>query len=398
MENPDLLKDRFKEFRACVIIPTYNNAATLANVIRDVANYTNDIIVVNDGSTDGTKKIIESFPFLQSLSFEKNAGKGMAMRKGFEYGASKGYEFAITIDSDGQHFAKDLPKFINELEKDKNAIIIGERDLNQAAVPGKSSFGNKFSNFWFKVETGITIEDTQSGYRLYPLIPLKEIRFRTLKYEFEIEVLVLAAWKGVNIKSVPVSVYYPPAQERISHFRPLKDTVRISVLNTTLVLITFFYIRPRNFFRLLFDKEKGKEYVNKYLLQINQPDYIKAISVGFGVFMGIVPIWGFQLIVAISLSILFKLNKALVILAAHVSFAPLIPLIIYLSYKTGAYWMGENAVYMRFSWRISLSVIKRNAEQYLLGSITLAIVSGIISGLVTLLLLKVFKKKTVPAG
>ena len=79
MENPDLLKDRFKEFRACVIIPTYNNAATLADVIRDVANYTNDIIVVNDGSTDGTKKIIESFSFLQSLSFEKNAGKGMAV-------------------------------------------------------------------------------------------------------------------------------------------------------------------------------------------------------------------------------------------------------------------------------------------------------------------------------
>jgi len=398
MENPDLLKDRFKEFRACVIIPTYNNAATLAEVIRDVANYTDDIIVVNDGSTDGTKKIIESFSFLHSVSFEKNAGKGWAMRKGFEYAVSKGYEFAITIDSDGQHYAKDLPKFINELEKDKNAIIIGERDLNQDAVPGKSSFGNKFSNFWFKVETGITIEDTQSGYRLYPLIPLKEIRFRTLKYEFEIEVLVLAAWKGVNIKSVPVSVYYPPAAERISHFRPLKDTLRISILNTTLVLITFFYIRPRNFFRLLFDKEKGRQYVNKYLLQTNQSDHIKAISVGFGVFMGIVPIWGFQLIVAISLSILFKLNKALVILAAHVSFAPLIPLIIYLSYKTGAYWMGENAVYMQFSWRISLSVIKRNAEQYLLGSITLAAVSGIISGLITLLLLKVFKKKTVSVG
>jgi uncharacterized protein (DUF2062 family) len=104
------------------------------------------------------------------------------------------------------------------------------------------------------------------------------------------------------------------------------------------------------------------------------------------------------LIVAISLSILFKLNKALVILAAHVSFAPLIPVIIYLSYKTGAFWMGENSVYMRFSWHVSLSVIKRNAEQYLLGSITLAISSGIISGLLTLLLLKVFRKKTVPAG
>lgn len=398
MGTPDLQKEKFKHFHACVIIPTYNNAATIAKVISDVSNYTDDIIVVNDGSTDGTKNIIQGFPFLQIVSYEKNAGKGWALRKGFEYAISKGYEFAVSIDSDGQHYAKDLPKFIWELEKHKHTIIIGERDLNQANVPGKSSFGNKFSNFWFKVETGITIEDTQSGFRLYPLMPLKDIRFRTRKYEFEIEVLVRAAWKGVNIKSIPVSVYYPPANERISHFRPLKDTVRISILNTLLVLMTFLYIRPRNFFRLITDKEKGKQYISKYLLQINQPDHIKAISVGFGVFMGIVPIWGFQLIVAIALSILFKLNKALVILAAHISFAPLIPLIIFLSYKTGAYWMGESAMHMRFSWRISLAVIKRNAEQYLLGSLTLAVVAGIIGGLLTLLLLKLFKKKTMPAN
>ena len=387
------MKDRFKQNRACVIIPTYNNAATLANVINDVANYTDDIIVVNDGSSDGTKNIIESFSDVQCLSYGKNVGKGWALRKGFNYAVGRGYEFAITIDSDGQHYAKDIVKFIDELEKHKHTIIIGERDLNQATVPGKSSFGNKFSNFWFKVETGITLEDTQSGFRLYPLLPLNNIRFRTRKFEFEIEVLVRAAWKGLNIKSIPVSVYYPPPNERISHFRPFKDTVRISILNTLLVLMTFLYIRPRNFFRLVSDKEKGREYVSKYLLQTNQPDHIKAISVGFGMFMGIVPIWGFQLIVAISLAILFRLNKAFVILAAHISFAPLIPFIIYLSYKAGAYWMGENAVHVKYSWRITLSVIKRNAEQYILGSFTLAIVAGIIGGMLTLLLLKLIKRK-----
>ncbi|HXB43246.1 MAG TPA: DUF2062 domain-containing protein [Puia sp.] len=392
--TPDLQKQRFKALHACVIIPTYNNEATLERVINDVANYTDDIIIVNDGSTDSTRNIIRSFPAVQCVCYEKNVGKGWALRKGFAFAITKGYEFAITIDSDGQHYAKDLPKFIDELEKHKHTIIIGERDLDQSNVPVKSSFGNKFSNFWFKVETGITIEDTQSGLRLYPLAPLKDIRFRTRKYEFEIEVLVRAAWKGVNIRSIPVSVYYPPVDERISHFRPFLDTVRISILNTLLVLMTFLYIRPRNFFRLISDKEKGKQYISKYLLQVNQPDHIKAISVAFGVFMGIVPIWGFQLIVAISLSILFKLNKALVILAAHVSFAPLIPLIIYLSYKTGTYWMGESAVHMRFSWHISLSAIKRNAEQYLLGSLTLAILAGIVSGLLTLLLLKLFKKKS----
>jgi glycosyltransferase involved in cell wall biosynthesis len=394
MESTGLLKERFRLHRVCVIVPTYNNAATIANVITDVANYTDDIIVVNDGSTDETKNIIQSLPFLQIVSYDKNVGKGWALRKGFTYALRRGYEFAITIDSDGQHYAKDLGKFIDGLEKDKNAIIIGERDLNQTNVPGKSSFGNKFSNFWFKVETGITLEDTQSGYRLYPLLPLKNIRFRTRKYEFEIEVLVRAAWKGVNIKSIPVSVYYPPAEERVSHFRPLKDTVRISILNTLLVLEAFLYIKPRDFFRLLFDKEKGREFVSKYLLESSQPDYIKAISVGFGMFMGIIPIWGFQLITAIALAVLFRLNKALVILAAHISFAPLIPFIIYLSYKTGSWWMGESAVHMKYSWRITLTSIKQNAEQYIAGSIILAIIAGATGWLLTLVLLKLLKRKS----
>jgi uncharacterized protein (DUF2062 family) len=142
----------------------------------------------------------------------------------------------------------------------------------------------------------------------------------------------------------------------------------------------------------LFDKEKSKEFVSKYLLESSQPDHIKAISVGFGMFMGIIPIWGFQLITAISLAILFRLNKALVILAAHISFAPLIPFIIYLSYKAGGWWMGDNAVYMKYSWRITLSSIKQNAEQYFSGSIILALIAGITGWLLTLILLKLLKR------
>jgi glycosyltransferase involved in cell wall biosynthesis len=393
--NDDLLRQQFDKLHACVIIPTYNNAASLAGVISDVAAYTHNIIVVNDGSTDDTKNIFQLFSFVQSVSYEKNTGKGWALRKGLKFATEKGYEFAITIDADGQHFAKDLVVFINKLESVKDAIIIGARNMDQSSVPGKSSFGNRFSNFWFKVETGITVPDTQSGYRLYPLLLLKNISFITRKYEFEIEVLVRAAWKGVKVESVPVSVYYPPASERVSHFRPFKDFTRISILNTFLVLITFLYIKPRDFFRAIFNKEKGKEYINKHLLQIDQPDHIKALSVGFGVFMGIVPIWGFQLIVAISLSILFKLNKALVILAAHISIIPMIPVIIFLSYKAGAYWMGTNAMHIEFSRHITLMSIKKNFEQYLYGSITLAIGAGILSGLVTFLLLKLFKRKPV---
>lgn len=387
MEKADVLK-------VCVIIPTYNNASTLAGVIEDVAGYSNHIIVVNDGSTDNTAEIILRFPSVQFISYSKNVGKGWALRQAFKYAADKGYHYSITIDSDGQHFAKDIPLFIDKIETIPNSIIIGARNMGQASVPGGSSFGNKFSNFWFKVETGVNCPDTQSGYRLYPLLPLNKIHFITRKYEFEIEVLVRAAWKGIKVESVPVTVYYAPKNERVSHFRPFKDFFRISILNTVLVFISFLYIRPRNFLRILFNKEKLRKLLDDHLFNPHHSSELKSVSVAFGVFMGIIPIWGFQLLAAIFLAVLFKLNKPLVIVAANISIPPMIPFIIYGSYKMGAFWMGANAMQISFSRSITLESIKNNLVQYIYGSITLAIIAGIIFGMLTFIFLKLTGKKT----
>lgn len=392
------VKESFDELKACVIIPTYNNAATLASVISDVAEYTDHIIVVNDGSTDETLEVVQNFAWVQLVSYPNNRGKGRALRTAFQYAVLHHYEYAITIDSDGQHFAKDLPVFMEQLKDTKDAIIIGSRNMDQASVPGKSSFGHKFSNFWFRVETGINCPDTQSGYRLYPLLLLKDIYFITRKYEFEIEVLVRAAWKGVKVISVPVSVYYPPKEERVSHFRPFRDFTRISVLNTVLVLITFFYIKPRDFFRSLSEKKKLKQLLYNELYSPHQTAQLKACSIAFGVFMGIVPIWGFQLVVAIFLAIIWKLNKLLVILAANISIPPMIPLIIFASYKAGAPWMGDHAGALKFDRSISVSSIQQNLQQYIFGSITLAVLAGLAAGLFTFILLKLFRSKTIPNG
>ena len=171
MTGADSFAEPFNVHRACVIIPTYNNAATLGRVIEDVALFTHNIVVVNDGSTDNTIDIVQGFAFVKLITYDQNVGKGWALRKAFSYAFEAGYQFAISIDSDGQHFASDLPVFLNKLAETPNAVIIGSRNMNQASVPGGSSFGHKFSNFWFKVETGISCPDTQSGYRLYPLAP-----------------------------------------------------------------------------------------------------------------------------------------------------------------------------------------------------------------------------------
>jgi uncharacterized protein (DUF2062 family) len=265
--------------------------------------------------------------------------------------------------------------------------------MNQASVPGKSSFGNNFSNFWFRVETGYRMPDTQSGYRLYPLHLLQNMKWVTRKYEFEIEVLVRAAWKGIPVRSVPVTVYYAPKEIRVSHFRPFKDFTRISILNTALVLIAFLWVKPVHFFRMLFRKNGLKLALRNQLFNPAESDLLKSISISFGVFMGIVPIWGFQLLVAIFLAVLLKLNKALVIIAANISIPPMIPLIIFGSYQMGAWWMGGRSLQLDFSRDINLQSIRANLEQYIYGSITLAIIAGLLAGIISFVVLRISKRR-----
>jgi glycosyltransferase involved in cell wall biosynthesis len=251
-------RETFKQKKVCVLVPTYNNERTLGKVLSSLLAFTNQIIVVNDGSTDGTLTVLQQFPQINLVSYSQNKGKGYALRTGFRHAVKSGYNYAITIDSDGQHFADDLHKFLGKLEDHPAAIIIGARNMDQASVPGKSSFGNKFSNFWFWVETGLKMSDTQSGYRLYPVKLMSNTKFVTRKFEFEIEVLVMSAWRGIEITEVPVRVFYADKESRISHFRPFKDFTRISILNTFLVTIALFYIKPRDFFRGIKKKNSGK--------------------------------------------------------------------------------------------------------------------------------------------
>jgi len=379
----------------CVLIPTYNNAKTLKPLLEELLPFGLAIIVINDGSTDETENVLSQFAGLNRLTVSPNRGKGFALRRGFKEAVDRGFSHAISIDSDGQHYTKDLTVFIEGMKKNPGALIIGARNMDQSAVPTKSSFGNRFSNFWYKVETGIHLSDTQSGYRLYPLSELQKIRFLTNRFEFEIEVIVRAAWNGISVMNLPISVYYPPPDKRISHFRPFTDFTRISILNTVLVCIALFYIKPRDLFRRLFLQNQWKEVFIDELFDPAQTEMRKSVSVGFGIFMGILPIWGFQLVTAIFLAVLFRLNKGLVIVSAHISVLPMIPLIIYCSYRFGAIWVADAGVPISMTKSMSLSAIRYNFKQYLVGSISLAVITGIFAGLITYAILKIFSKKQV---
>ncbi len=382
----------FDKYAACVLIPTYNNAGTLEAVLQSVLQYTGHIIVINDGSTDDTTDILDRFPAIRSVSYQPNRGKGFALRTGLREAAKTGYAYAIVMDSDGQHYAHDLPRFLEKLEEVPGALIVGARNMEVDNVPVKSSFGNRFSNFWFWVNTGIRLSDTQSGYRLYPLKPLAGKKYVTRKYEFEIEVLVRAAWGGVPVVSVPVSVYYPPEEERVSHFRPFKDFTRISLLNTVLVLIAVLYIKPRDFIRMLFSREGWKRIFRAIFVHPEESNMRKAVSVGFGVFMGIVPVWGFQLAIGIPLALLFRLNKALFLLAANISIFPITPFWLMASIFTGKWLLGETTWLIR--WQdISVERVAREGVAFFLGGTVLAIALGSIVFLLTYVILSLTRKR-----
>jgi len=387
------LQDTFEALQCCVIIPTYNNAKTLRRVVDGVLHYTNNIIVVNDGATDETAKILEDYPQIITLKIETNKGKGNALKTGFRFAIFEDYKYAITIDSDGQHFPKDLPLFIKALqaEESKEILLIGSRNMTQSGVPKGSSFGNKFSNFWFWFVTGRKLEDTQSGYRLYPLEVVKNLKLFTTKFEYEIEIIVKSSWRDVTVKNIPINVLYDE-RERVTHFRPYRDFARISLLNTWLVLVALFVIKPRDVIRK-FKKKGFRRFLKEDVLSSDDSPKKKALSMALGVFLGFSPFWGFHNVLAISLPIVFKLNKAISFAFSQISFLPFIPFILYASNETGNLVLGRESSYNLEEIEHNFNIME-HLETYIVGSLVLSTVSAIVIGFLGYTLLILFQKTT----
>ncbi len=392
MPNNNNIQQKISDLKVCVLIPTYNNDRTLKRVVDGVLEYTKHLIIVNDGATDKTSQILKEYTQLEQIRIPKNKGKGNALRVGFKLAEELGYHYAITIDSDGQHFPEDILVFIEELElsETKNVLLIGARNMEQDGVPKKSSFGHKFSNFWYRLETGIDLSDTQSGYRLYPLKEINKIKFYTTKFEFEIENIVKAAWRGITVKNVPIKVLYDES-ERVSHFRPIKDFARISVLNTWFVLVTFLYIKPRNLYRR-FKKKGFKKFFTEDLLGSKNSPIKKAKSIALGVFIGLTPLWGFHTVIVIFLAIFLKLNKAIAFAFSNVSIPPFIPFIVLFGLQTGALVLGQENSFSIEDFNGDFELLK-SLKTYIVGSFVFAIGASIISGGIGYFTLILFQRK-----
>ncbi|MCB0426610.1 MAG: DUF2062 domain-containing protein [Mangrovimonas sp.] len=385
------IKNQIEQHKVCIVIPTYNNERTLKQVIDGVLNYSNHVLVINDGSTDSTKSILSTYSNIHQIHLEKNQGKGNALRQGFKQAVLLGYRFVITIDSDGQHFPEDIPVFLEafEAEKEDKLLLIGARNMTQDGVPKKSSFGNNFSNFWYWVETGIKLSDTQSGFRLYPVHSLKDLTFYTRKFEFEIEVIVRAAWNDVVVKNVPIQVHYDQ-EDRISHFRPFKDFTRISILNTCLVTITFLYIKPLNFLKSL--KRKGfRRFLTEDFLHNHDSPRKKALSIALGIFIGLSPLWGFHTLLVIFLAMVLRLNKVIAFAFSNISIPPMIPFILYASTLMGNFVLGQQMEYSFSDFTQNFEFYK-NLRTYIIGSFSLAIIAAVCFGILGYITFKIFNR------
>jgi predicted LPLAT superfamily acyltransferase len=302
--------------RFAVCIPVYNNPLTIVEVIEQTLAATHfPILVIDDGSEVPVEKLYLEIHKVQNdrlefIRHEKNLGKGLALQTAFKAALGKSYTHLVALDGDGQHDPQDIQRLVDCSIKNPWSLIVGDRDMQTENVPGSSTFGKKFSNFWVQYQTSVGVADSQSGYRLYPLFFVQNMKFYCTKYEFEIEVLIRLIWKSVSVKNVTVKVKYFPPETRVSHFNKLRDNFRITLLNIALTVAS--------------------------LLREQTSPIKSALAMAIGVFVGCTPLFGLHMIIVAAVAFFFRLNFVYLWIGSNISLPPFLPFLV-----VGAHYLGR---------------------------------------------------------
>jgi glycosyltransferase involved in cell wall biosynthesis len=208
--------------KVCALIPAYNEAPHVAAIARGAARYVAEVVVIDDGSTDGTDEQAARAG-VTCLRLPRNRGKATALRAGLEYAQAGGFTHVLTLDGDGQHLPEDIPSLLDAGAAD---LVIGARGFDRAGMPRSRYFSNTMGSKVASWLVGCEIRDSQSGFRLIRLERLRGVRLRSRSYEFEMELLIKLACHGCTIAHAPVRAVYHDGQSR-SKMHPVRDTVRI---------------------------------------------------------------------------------------------------------------------------------------------------------------------------
>jgi glycosyltransferase involved in cell wall biosynthesis len=235
-------------FRPCRLIPTYNNPATLRQVVEKARSHLPSVIVVDDGSTDETAEVAKALGqegLAQVHLRPKNGGKGAAVRTGFQLAEALNYTHVLQLDADDQHNTDDIPCFLEAAEQHTEALIVGHPVFDHT-VPRSRLFGREITRFCVGIETrGRFTGDALCGFRVYPLGPAMASKSKADRMDFDIEILLRMVWRGVEIRTLPTRVRYIPKEEGgVSHVRYFRDNFSISLLHFRLVCLSII-----NYFR-----------------------------------------------------------------------------------------------------------------------------------------------------
>jgi len=373
--------------KPCVVIPCFNHAGTVGAVARAALMHA-PVIVVDDGSTE----VLPELPGGTLVRLAVNGGKAAALRAGFQRARELGFTHAITMDADGQHFAEDLPKFLAAAAAQPDRLVVGVRDFYAAGCPTHRRRSNAVSTFWFRVETGVRLGDTQCGFRGYPLALVQRLQIRSSRYAYELEFMVRAAWVGTPIVALPVKCTYATTQAGPSHFRPVRDLAHITLMNIGLVLQSWCVPRA---LRVAWSggEHKGVRFAaHEFFSEHAHDPWRLSLAVGLGLFFGIVPIWGFQMVAAATVAHSLRLNKAITLLASNISIPPIAPFIFCAALVLG-HWMLTGEVLKLSPHLITKQTLLEYIWHWIIGSVVLATVVAAVGTVLAYLAATLFRRK-----
>ena len=309
------------------VIPLYNHGHTVKQVVLGCLQCGWPVLVVDDGSTDGGTQALQGLG-VDIITLPANQGKGAAILQAANWARAHGFTHLLTLDADGQHNPQDLKVLAQVAGAFPQSIIIGARRFEGPNVPASSKFGRKFAGFWVHLQTGQAVSDMQSGLRCYPVEMLRVVKCWCRRYAFEVEIVVRGLWAGFGVKEVDVSVYYPPAQKRISHFNKLADNVRLSLLNTHLTMRAMLPIPHRQYVcRGQAQQAVKRGYWEVMLENLRQKNSVtrNAFSAAWGIFCGSIALPGIRQVMLFGGAGWWNLNKILSISFEKLCIGPFVP-------------------------------------------------------------------------
>jgi len=371
--------------RVLAVVPVYDHAATLRAVVEGLLQLGLPVLVVDDGSADAPLDRLAGLP-VETLRLERNRGKGAAILYAARRALEEGYDAILTLDADGQHYPSDAPALLKAAFRSWPAVAVGRRDMDVPNVPGSSRFGRAFSNFWVRLECGRRLEDSQSGFRVYPVSMLLETRYLSRRYTFEVEVLVRCAWAGMAIVEHPIRVVYQKGAERISHFRAFRDNLRLTVLHTFLVARSLLP-RPGAWAKAREALRAPRAFLRGLATEHDSPMELAA-AVGMGVFIGSLPIIPFGTAAIVFVNHRLGLNRLAGVGAANVCVAPFVP---FLCVQAG-HLMRTGHLWTAFNRQTLLREVHLRLGEWLLGSLVIGPLLGLALAVPTYYLVRRLRK------